>query len=250
MSIKYMVFYAKTFAYGLKIAYISNYPPMKKVILRLLTLLMVLVMSTGFTDFKQVQSNEHIFDIEDLYDYQKQFKTEEVELCASTTAKTYMDYRMTTVVSSRQYQFIRNELTIDEETGFLYDKDGFIAVALGSYFGEIGDRFYFTLESGIVLPLVKAEEKADKDTDDTGCYHLIDSSIIEFVIDGDCAREFFWHNDNGLILNGNYNNYSLFKGELSKVEKVLDEKNENVVTFLVEPMLPSEVDIFNYASGY
>lgn len=235
---------------GLKKAYISNYPPMKNKLFRLLTIVMVLVTICGFTNYKQVQNDELNFDLEVLYDYQKEFKTEEIELCATSTAKTYMDYRMTTVVSSRQYQFMRNELTIDEETGFLYDKDGFIAVALGSYFGEIGDRFYFTLDSGIVLPLVKAEEKADKDTDETGCYHLIDSSIIEFVIDGDCAREYFWHNDNGLVLNGNYNNYSLFKGEIAKVEKVLDEKNENVVTFLVEPTLPSEIDIFNYASGY
>ena len=161
-----------------------------------------------------------------------------------------MDYRMTTVVLSRQYQFIHNELTVNKNTGFLYDKDGFIACALGSFYGEIGDRFYFTLDTGIVLPLVKAEEKADEDTDAMGCYHLIDTSIIEFVIDSDYAGEYFFSNGNGLVLNGNYNNYWLFKGDIEKVEKVLDEKNDKIVTYSYNSQIPEDVDIFNYASGY
>lgn len=205
---------------------------------------------SGFTSFNTISSGKKEFDLEDLYDYQKQYKGEELEICARKGAKTYMDYRMTTVVSSRQYQFIHNELTVDKNTGFLYDKDGFIACALGSFYGEIGDRFYFTLDTGIVLPLVKAEEKADEDTDAMGCYHLIDTSIIEFVIDDDYAGEYFWNNGNGLVLNGNYNNYWLFDGDIVKVEKVLDEENDKLVSYSMKIVTPQEFDIFNYASGY
>lgn len=222
---------------------------MKKVLICILSILAVLVLG-GFTSFSNTKDEQLIFDLENLYDYQKQYKSEELEVCASSTAKTYMDYRMTTVVSSKQYQFIHNDLTVDKITGFLYDKDGFIAVALGSFYGKIGDRFYFTLDSGIVLPLVKAEEKASVDTDSLGCYHLKDSSVIEFVIDSDIAGQYFWNNGNGLVCNGNYNNYSLFKGEVVKVEKVLDEKNDKVVTFSIGYTIPEEIDIFNYASGY
>ena len=222
---------------------------MKKVLVYLLSITAVLAMC-GFTSFFGEEENEHVFCLENLYDYHKEFKTEEVDVCASQGAKTYMDYRMTTVVNSRQYQFIHNELNIDTNTGFLYDKDGFIAVALGSFYGEIGDRYYFTLDTGVVLPLVKAEEKADVDTDSNGCYHLIDSSVIEFVIDDDYAGQYFWNNGNGLVLNGNYNNYPLFKGDIVKVEKALDEKNNKTVTFSIEPDLPEDIDIFNYASGY
>lgn len=204
----------------------------------------------GYTNLSNTSIEERIFDLEEFYDYHKQFKTEELDVCAKEGAKTYMDYRMTTVVSSRQYQFIHNELTIDTNTGFLYDKDGFIAVALGSYYGEIGDRFYFTLDTGVVLPLVKAEEKADVDTDASGCYHRLDTSIIEFVIDSDYAAEYFWNYDNGLVLNGNYNNYSEFSGDIEKVEKVLDEKNDKIVSFSMQTEIPENVDIFNYASGY
>ena len=182
----------------------------------------ILLVISGFTFFEDGEKKE--FDIDDLYDYQKKFKTEELDVCSSNTAKTYMDYRMTTVVASRQYQFLNYECTVDKKTGFLYDEEGFIAVALGSYYGVIGDRFYFTLDSGIVLPLVKGEEKADEDTDYSGCYHTIDGSVVEFVIDDDYAASYFGTNSNGYVLDGNYNNYSLFSGSFVKVEKVLDEK--------------------------
>ncbi len=208
----------------------------------------ILLVISGFTFFEDGEKKE--FDIDDLYDYQKKFKTEELDVCSSNTAKTYMDYRMTTVVASRQYQFLNYECTVDKKTGFLYDEAGFIAVALGSYYGVIGDRFYFTLDSGIVLPLVKGEEKADEDTDYSGCYHTIDGSVVEFVIDDDYAASYFGTNSNGYVLDGNYNNYSLFSGSIVKVEKVLDEKADRYVTYHVEADQPKSIDIFNYASGY
>ncbi len=217
----------------------------------ILFVLLISLLTTGYTYInEQSEETQTTFSIDNLRDYQKEFKSEEIETCASGVAKTYMDYRATTVRSSRQYQFIHNELTVDETTGFLYDKDGFIGVALGSFYGEIGDRFYFTLESGVVLPLVKCEEKADKDTDSRGCYHTVDSSVMEFVIDKDYALNYFGQLSNTYVLNGNYNNYSLFKGAIVKVEKVLDEKNENYVTYSSSLDKVDNTDIFEYGSGY
>ena len=219
---------------------------MKKLLVCTLAILMMVIFS-GFTLF---DNNSNDFDINDLYDYQKEYKSEEISLCSANDAKTYMDYRMTTVVSSNQYQFLNYECTVDKKTGFLYDEEGFIAVALGSYFGKIGDRFYFTLDSGVVLPLVKGEEKDDGDTDGTNCYHTIDGSVIEFVIHDEYAADYFGANGNGYVLNGNYNNYPLFEGSIVKVERVLDEKNDKLVTYQSEQQLPVDIDIFNYASGY
>ena len=219
---------------------------MKKLLVCTLAILMMVIFS-GFTLF---DNNSDDFDINDLYDYQKEYKSEEISLCSANDAKTYMDYRMTTVVSSNQYQFLNYECTVDKKTGFLYDEEGFIAVALGSYFGKIGDRFYFTLDSGVVLPLVKGEEKDDGDTDGTNCYHTIDGSVIEFVIHDEYAADYFGANGNGYVLNGNYNNYPLFEGSIVKVERVLDEKNDKLVTYQSEQQLPVDIDIFNYASGY
>ena len=220
---------------------------MRKLLLTLLGISVLFVLCGFSFDINDDYSN---FDLNNLNDYIKQYETEELEVCAVSSAKTYMDYRATNLVSSRQYQFIHNNLSVDKKTGFLYDEDGFIAVALGSYYGTIGDRYYFTLDSGVVLPLVKAEEKADEDTDYSGCYQRYDKSIMEFVIDTDYAISYFGRGGNGLILNGNYNNYSLFNGDIVRVERVLDEYNENLVTYSINPINNSSDDIFNYASGY
>ncbi|MBO4918931.1 MAG: hypothetical protein J5365_02120 [Erysipelotrichaceae bacterium] len=222
---------------------------MKK-LLTLITVIITMLLASGFTFSIYEDPEEKTFSLDDLYDYQKEYKTEELSVCSLNTAKTYMDYRMTTVVSSRQYQFIHNYCTVDRRTGFLYDEEGFIAVALGSFYGEIGDRYYFTLETGIVLPLVKAEEKADEDTNSSGCYHVEDGSVVEFVIDSDYARSYFSTYSNGLVLDGNYNNYSLFRGSIVKVEKVLDEKRDDIVSYQIDTDPPKQIDIFQYASGY
>ena len=209
-------------------------------------ILAVILLCSGFN---YLDSDGYSFDLSDLYNYHKEFESEEIGVCSMSNVKTYMDYRMTTLRSSAQYKFLNYECTVDEKTGLLYDEDGFIAVALGSYYGVIGDRFYFTLDSGIVLPLVKGEEKADEDTDSTGCYHTIDGSVIEFVIDSDIAGEYFYTNENGYVLNGNFNNYSLFRGSIVKVEKVLDTKLDSRVTYSND-VRPDKTDFFNYASGY
>ena len=223
---------------------------MKKILLSLVLIAMGLTFS-AFTYEETESGEEKAFSIDDLYDYQKEYKSEEIEVCASNSSKTYMDYRATTARDSRQYWFIHDELTVDTETGFLYDEDGFIGVALGSFYGEIGDRYYFTLDSGVVLPLVKCEEKADEDTDWSNCYHTDDNSVIEFVIDRNYALEYFGRLSNDYILNGFYNNYSLFRGNIVKVEKVLEEKNENYVTYGKNNEVNFDnYDIFNYASGY
>ena len=190
------------------------------------------------------------FDIEDLKEYQKAYESEEVGVCSTSSTKTYMDYRAITDRSSTQYIYIRDNMYLDEESGFLVDEDGFIGVALGSYYGIIGDRFYVTLDSGVVLPLVKVEEKADGDTDG-GCYHYSDGSVIEFVIDKNVAGDFFGIYGNGLVLSGNYNNYELFKGSIEKVEKVSDIKRDDYVNFVENDDVEfANYDIFDYARGY
>lgn len=207
----------------------------------------VFLVATLLMGFADIEVN---FSLDDLKDYQRAYESEEVQVCSVNKTKTYMDYRAITDRSSTQYKYIRDNMIVDEETGFLVDEDGFIGVALGSFYGVIGDRYYVTLESGVILPLVKIEEKADGDTDG-GCYHYSDGSVIEFVIDKNIAGEYFGVYGNGLVLSGNYNNYDLFKGEISAVEKVSDTKREDYVTFVEKEAVSfNNNDIFDYASGY
>lgn len=111
--------------------------------------------------------------------------SDQLELCGSAWRdfKSYMNYKKITSKSSQQYKFISGFMLVDEADGFLrLESDTrFIGVALGSYFGGIGSKFKFTLESGVEFYAVKVEEKADKHIID-GCVHKSDSSIIEFVV--------------------------------------------------------------------
>ncbi len=224
---------------------------MKKTLVISFILLLSIVLS-GYSGSVEELAVTNGLDLTSLRDYQKVYKSEEVTVCSVSSTKTYMDYRAITSKTSNQYRYIQANMTIDEATGFLVDSDGFIGVALGSYYGEIGTRYYITLDTGVVLPVVKVEEKADGDTTG-GCYNSSDGSVIEFVIDTDyaAASETFGISGNGLISSGNYNNVELFSGEIAKVELVTDELNPNYVEYVTkESTKINNQNIFYYASGY
>lgn len=106
------------------------------------------------------------------------------------------------------------------------------------------------MDTGIVLPVVKIDEKADHDVTG-GCTHNSDSSVIELVIHTDMAAEYFGRWGNGLIVSGNFNNSEFFKGRIEKVEYVTEEKNQNFVTYEEKELTPFDnEDIFSYTSAY
>lgn len=215
---------------------------------RLFLLLILVLLTLAFSGFKLEQDGK--FNETDLYETQKIYETQEIDACALGRTKTYMDYRAITNTASVQYWYIRNNMEVDETTGFLLDADGFIGVALGSYFGPIGSRYYITLDTGIVLPVVKIDEKADRDTDSNGCAQRWDGSVFEFVIDSSIADNYYGRYGNGLVLQGNFSNYYLYEGSIEKIEEVLDEKKDNYVTYSLNPLSPADYSIFDYASGY
>lgn len=138
--------------------------------------------------------------------------------CSTSSVKTYMDYRAITLTSSAQYQYIQNHMTIKD--GLLYSEDGYIGVALGSWWGDIGDKWVIELDTGITLKVVKVDEKADRHVND-GCEHKKDHSVIEFVIDTHSIPSEWW-GGNGYVFNGNFNNSNLFKGNINKVKRPLN----------------------------
>lgn len=112
-------------------------------------------------------------------------KWKEISVCNASSVKTYMDYRMITSKTSKQYQLIHNSGQISvQNDGLLVSEDGFIGVALGSYWGEVGTKYKFILSSGQELKVIKVDEKDDRDTY-YGCVHKDDTSVIEFVIQSD-----------------------------------------------------------------
>lgn len=135
----------------------------------------------------------------------------EIEVCSSSSAKTYMDSSKISPISY-QGKFIREHMTAID--GLLYDKDLYIGVALGSYFGPIGSRFTFILDTGIQLNVIKVEAKSDWHTVG-GCQQRWDGSVIEFVIDTE--SENFPRLSNKHPFNGNFNNAPQFKGNIVKI---------------------------------
>ena len=143
-------------------------------------------------------------------------KLKNVQVCSTSSVKSYMEYSKITNRSSKQWKYINASGKIKIENGYLMEGE-YIGVALGSYFGEIGTKYIFTLDTGKQIKVVKVEEKSDNDTIN-GCYQKYDKSVIEFVID----THAFAKSKNGYINNGNFNNLEQFKGNITKIEKVLE----------------------------
>ena len=169
------------------------------------------------------------FTLSKLKNYKKEFKSVSIGTCSTSSTKTYEDYRMITSTDSAQYRYIHNHCEVDEETGFLLDEAGFIGVAMGYNFGEIGSRYYIVLDTGITIPVVKVDAKAAVDAPN-GCSAAADASVIEFVIDSDRAKEYFG-GSNGLASSGNFNNYTYLKGNIADIEKVTDDPIETGVIY-------------------
>ena len=151
--------------------------------------------------------------IEDLYVSNQINLYEPTIACSDSSVKTYMDYRSITSKTSVQYQLIQE---FESVNGLMKDREGYIAVALGSWFGELGSRWVFELSNGTKLYTIKVDEKDDKHTF-SGCEHKIDRSVIEFIIDTETSV--YPIGTNGYILNGNFNNEPTFQGTIINAKK-------------------------------
>lgn len=122
--------------------------------------------------------------------------------------KTFMDYR-TINKNSRQYQLI-STLTKPNDEGLLVTEDGFIAVALGAKYEDLGTKYRVTTDEGKVFKVIKVEAKAPQDTTND----CVDRSgaMIEFVIDSTIMRH-------DVKLHGNYDVDNKFSGSVIKMEK-------------------------------
>lgn len=133
-------------------------------------------------------------------------------LSTPTSAKTYMDYRKITNETSNQWKLIHDKLAVCDD-GMLRDSDGRVAVALGSYFGEIGSTWRFYMDdNGTIktVDVIKADAKADVDTEADNVIGIPAGDVIEFVIDSEAFP--VW--ENGYAMGGNFNNIEEYRGKV------------------------------------
>lgn len=135
--------------------------------------------------------------------------------------KTYMDYRKITNRNTAQWRYIYSDAITVDDKGFLITEDGYIGVALGTYFGPVGTKYIFTLDTGVVLKVVKVEVKSDKHTC-VNNYKAGSNDVIEFVIDtkAQYMQDNIW--GNGLIFQGNFNNCEDFEGHIIRIQEVIE----------------------------
>lgn len=157
--------------------------------------------------------------VETVEEPKVEYKYTPVNMLYQTSAKTYMDYRAITNKASAQYKLIHSDVITICEDGFLRDADGFIGVAMGSYFGPIGSRYVCKLDNGKEIKVIKVEAKADQHAISGFCGYVA-YDIIEFVIDTKASwmQQNKW--GNGYIFSGNFNNCDMFKGKIVSIDKV------------------------------
>lgn len=102
---------------------------------------------------------------------------------ANSQKMTFMDYRAITNKASNQYKFQQRDDVWVDEYGFLVQNSEWYVVAMGSYWGKIGDKFIVRLENGETISCVLGDIKADRHTDKLNYSHASDGHVIEFLID-------------------------------------------------------------------
>lgn len=136
--------------------------------------------------------NNKIADLESqivvLESKTKELTYQNIPLCGEThgSFKSYMDWRAVTNTSSKQYELLNSGI-FNMDSGLLITEDGYVAVALGSKYGNVGDKFRITLDTGKRFKAIKADAKSDAHTIN-GCHQYQDGSVIEFVVDTNNLR--------------------------------------------------------------
>lgn len=102
-----------------------------------------------------------------------------------TSFKSYMDWGCITNTRSIQYKMQQTAYT--DSNGLRRYKTGEYMVAMGSFYGEVGDRFRITFGDGGVIDAVMGDLKADAHTDKTNRYTSVDGSknVVEFIVETD-----------------------------------------------------------------
>ena len=160
-----------------------------------------------------------IQDVKEFIAKENEIKTEDFWLKETKNSyiKPYMDYRAITCKTSKQYKFIQREDVNEDKRGFLMQDGEWYCVALGEYFGDIGEKYIFTLSNGNEVKVVKSEAKSNRHTCSDN-YLGQNGHILEFLINTNSQ----WMKEQDVIYHGSLNACDELKGDIVKIEKVVD----------------------------
>lgn len=139
----------------------------------------------------------------------------------SGSCKTYAYYTAVTVKSSPAYAVLNSgsangrsyKTHTDPETGIRMVGDYYCA-ALGTYYGrEKGTKYKVTLSTGRSFKIILCDTKSDRHTDSNHQYAVRNKDVVEFYVEKSKIPE---------EVRGNYNVIDKFKGDIVKIEKIVD----------------------------
>lgn len=150
---------------------------------------------------EQVAEFEAAEEIVDEIDY-------EVSEYASSF-KSYMDYRSLTDTSSKQYEMQQEAYT---DANGLRKIDEHFCVAMGTYYGEVGDILHIETDEGASWTVILSDIKSDVHTDSTHRYTVANNCMMEFIVDT-------YNLASDVELLGTVNSLG-FQGKICKVTKI------------------------------
>ena len=125
--------------------------------------------------------------------------------------KTYMDYCCLSK-NSKQGSIVYDTNAWTDETG-LRRWNEYYCVALGSYYGKVGDKFYIETDTGNKYKVIKADEKSDLHTDIFHQYTVNSRCMMECVVE--TAKL-----SSTVKSTGNANNIAKISGAIIKISKI------------------------------
>lgn len=142
---------------------------------------------------------EEVNNIEQLYEVSTE----------ASSFKSYMDYRALTDTSSTQYEMQQCAYTDDNG---LRKIDEHFCVAMGTYYGELGDILHIETDEGATWTVILSDIKSDVHTDSTHRYTTANNCMMEFIVDTDAMN--YEIKQSGTV------NALGFQGKICKVTKI------------------------------
>lgn len=116
-------------------------------------------------------------EVEELYIVDDDYSVPE----KASSFKSYMDYRCITDKRSKAYQVANSATKLDN--GLLVVDSEYYCVAMGTYYGQVGDKFYIETDEGNSWKIILCDIKANSHTDSTNRYTVANGCMMEFVVD-------------------------------------------------------------------
>ena len=116
-------------------------------------------------------------EVEELYIVDDDYSVPE----KASSFKSYMDYRCITDKRSKAYQVANSATKLDN--GLLVVDNEYYCVAMGTYYGQVGDKFYIETNEGNSWKIILCDIKANSHTDSTNRYTIANGCMMEFVVD-------------------------------------------------------------------